>query len=183
MAAAVGDPAELLVVLVDEGTRVADLVAADGQPGRAIDVGQPRQPAATQDGADGRGREAEQRSEAIGPLAPRESGGEDPLDLARRRGARRAMRSGAPVEQARRSLEPVAADPLVPGRPADALGFGGRRHRPAPTEHPIDQELSTEYVETRRTMRHESLLTVWSFNTPNRARRLSFVNNVSEDDI
>jgi len=42
----------------------------------------------------------------------------------------------------------------------------------------MDQELSPELVETRRTMRHESLLTVWSFNTPYRARRLSFVNNV-----
>jgi hypothetical protein len=31
-------------------------------------------------------------------------------------------------------------------------------------------------------MRHESLLTVWSFNTPYRARRLSFVNNVPKDD-
>jgi len=31
-------------------------------------------------------------------------------------------------------------------------------------------------------MRHESLLTVWSFNTPYRARRLSLVNNVPEDD-
>jgi len=31
-------------------------------------------------------------------------------------------------------------------------------------------------------MRHESLPTVWSFNTPYRARRLSLVNNVPEDD-
>jgi hypothetical protein len=31
-------------------------------------------------------------------------------------------------------------------------------------------------------MRHESLLTVWSFNTPYRARRLSLVNNVLGDD-
>ena len=68
------------------------------------------------------------------------------------------------------------------GRPADALSFGCRRHRPALGEHAIDQELATEWVETRRTMRHESLLTVWSFNTPYRARRLSLVNNVPEDD-
>jgi len=31
-------------------------------------------------------------------------------------------------------------------------------------------------------MRHESLLTVWSFNTPYRAWRLSLVNNVPADD-
>jgi hypothetical protein len=49
-------------------------------------------------------------------------------------------------------------------------------------EHPIDQELPSEWVETRRTMRHESLLTVWSFNTPYRAWRLSLVNNVPADN-
>jgi len=32
-------------------------------------------------------------------------------------------------------------------------------------------------------MGHESLLTVRCFNTPNRDRRLSFVNNVFGDDI
>jgi len=32
-------------------------------------------------------------------------------------------------------------------------------------------------------MRHESLLTVWSFNTPYRDWRLSLVNNVLGDDI
>jgi hypothetical protein len=62
------------------------------------------------------------------------------------------------------------------------LGLGGGRHRPALAEHAIDQELSTERVETRRTMRHESLLTVWSFNTPYRAWRLSHFNNVPADD-
>ena len=68
------------------------------------------------------------------------------------------------------------------GRPADPLGFGGRGHRPSVVDHTIDQQLASEQIETRRTMRHESLLTVWSFNTPYRARRLSLVNNVPEDD-
>jgi hypothetical protein len=49
-------------------------------------------------------------------------------------------------------------------------------------EDAIDQESSTEGIETRRTMRHESLLAVRSFNTPYRAWRLSLVNNVPEDD-
>ena len=75
----------------------------------------------------------------------------------------------------------ASCDSLVTGRPADPLGFGGGRHRPSLPEHAIDQELSTEWVETRLTMRHESLLTVWSFNTPYRAWRLSLVNNVSGD--
>ena len=44
------------------------------------------------------------------------------------------------------------------------------------------EDTSTERVETRRTMRHESLLTVWSFNTPYRAWRLSLVNHVPGAD-
>ena len=46
------------------------------------------------------------------------------------------------------------------------------------THHPIDQQLASEDAETRPTMRHESLRTVWVLNTPYRARRLSLVNNV-----
>src|SRR5215210_2184969 len=182
MPAAVGDPAELLVVLVDERAWVTDLVAADRQAGRPVDVGEPRQPAATQDGADGRGRHAEQRPEPVGTPAPLPPRGHDPGDLLGWGRVGRAMRSGAPVVQAGRSFEPIAADPLVAGRPADALGLGGGRHRPARAEHAVDQELAAVLVETRRTMRHESLLTVWSFDTPYRARRLSLVNNVPEDD-
>jgi len=41
--------------------------------------------------------------------------------------------------------------------------------------------LPTSGVETGLRMGHESLLTVRCFNTPNRDRRLSFVNNVSAD--
>ena len=50
MAAAVGDPAELLVVLVDEGARVAGLVAADRQAGRRSMSGRRGSPAPAQDG-------------------------------------------------------------------------------------------------------------------------------------
>jgi hypothetical protein len=65
MTTAIEDPSELPVVLVDERTRMADLVAADGQPGRMIDVGQARHAAPAQDGADGRRRVTEERSKAI----------------------------------------------------------------------------------------------------------------------
>ena len=69
------------------------------------------------------------------------------------------------------------------GTPSAAtVGFGCGRHHPALVEHTIDQESSPEWVESRRTMRHESLLTVWSFNPPYRDWRLSFVNNVPGDD-
>jgi len=56
------------------------------------------------------------------------------------------------------------------------------RPGPASAEHAIDQETSPERVETRPTMRHENLLTVWSFNTPYRDWRLPLVNNVHGDD-
>jgi hypothetical protein len=71
----------------------------------------------------------------------------------------------------------------VAGRPADPLGFRRRRHRPAEDFHPRHQQLATKDVETGSRMSHESLLTVWCFNTPYRAWRLSFVNNVFGDDI
>lgn len=167
---------------MDERTKMADLIPADGQPGRAIGVGQARHAAPAKDSADGRGRVTEERSESIRALAPGLSRGDDALDLVRWRGPRRATRSGAPVDQAGRSLEPIPSDPLVACRSADALSLGRSRHRPALAEHAIDQELATEWVETRRTMRHESLLAVRSFNTLYRARRLSLVNNVPNDE-
>ena len=68
------------------------------------------------------------------------------------------------------------------GRPADPLGLGCGGHAPPVADHAIDQQLAPERVETRRTMGHESLLAVWSFNTPYRDWRLSLVNNVPEDD-
>ena len=92
------------------------------------------------------------------------------------------MRPGAPVSESGGTFEPVPPDPLVARRAADAQGFGCRCHGPAGDDHAIDQQLPTELVETRRTMCHESLPAVRSFNTPYRARRLSFVNNVPGDD-
>ena len=46
----------------------------------------------------------------------------------------------------------------------------------------VHQQLATKDVESGSRMGHESLLTVRCFNTPNRDRRLSFVNNVFGDD-
>ena len=182
MPAAVWDPTQLLVVLVDEGARVTDLIATDGQPGRPIDVRQARRPAAAKHGADGRGGMTQQRAKAVRSPAPGLPGGEDPLDLVGRCGPRRAVRPGAPVSEAGGTFESIPPDPLVARRAADALGFCRCRHGPAGDDHAIDQQLPTELVETRRTMCHESLPAVRSFNTPYRARRLSLVNNVPEDN-
>ena len=46
---------------------------------------------------------------------------------------------------------------------------------------PVHQQLPTEDVETGLRMGHESLLTARISNNPNRARRLSLVNNVLGD--
>jgi hypothetical protein len=91
--------------------------------------------------------------------------------------------SGAPISETSDAFGPEPADPLVSRRPADALGIGRGRHGPAHDDHPGHQQLPTKDVETGFRMSHESLLTVRCFNTPNRDRRLSFVNNVLEDDI
>jgi hypothetical protein len=92
------------------------------------------------------------------------------------------MRPRAAVGQASPSFEAVPADPLVARCPTDALGPGRTGHRPSIADHAIDQELAAKPIESRRTMRHESLLAVRSFNTPYRARRLSLVNNAPKDD-
>jgi len=178
VAAAVGDPPELLVVLVDEGAGVAGLVAPDWQPGGPIEVDQPRRTGAAEDRGDRRGRVTEERAEAIGTPAPLGSGGQDPVDLGARRGPRRTVRPRAAIGETGAAFGPEAADPLVAGGPADALRLGRRRHRPAEDRHPGHQQFSTKDVETGSRMGHESLLTVRCFNTPNRDRRLSFVNNV-----
>jgi len=60
---------------------------------------------------------------------------------------------------------------LSEGRETDA-------RRPPVVSDPRHQQLSAEHVETRPMLGHESLLTVWSVNTPNRDVRLSAVNNV-----
>jgi hypothetical protein len=93
------------------------------------------------------------------------------------------MRPGAPVGQPRRAFGPEAADPLVAGRPTDALRLDGRHHRPAKDGHPGHQQLTAKDVEKGSRMSHESLLTVRIFNNPSRAQRLSLVNNVFGDHI
>jgi hypothetical protein len=124
MAATLGDASELPVLPVDERTRVTDLIAADGRSSRTIDVGQRLQPTAAQDGADGRGRVAEEQSEMIPAPSAGQSHGHDSLDLVRQRAAGRATGSGTPVDLARCSLEPIPSHPVVAGRLVDPLDFG-----------------------------------------------------------
>ena len=182
VATAVRDPAELLVVLVHEGARMTELVSADGQTRRPVQVSEPGHPVPTQHRGDRRGRVAQEWSQAIGSPAPFLSRGNDAGDLVRRRRARRTVGSGRPVDEAGQSFGPKSADPLVAGCAADAHRLRSGRDRPALVEHPCHEQTSPKDVEAGSRMSHESLLTVWIFNNPNRARRLSLVNNVFGDD-
>jgi hypothetical protein len=87
MATAVGDSSELLVVLVDEAARMADLVAADRQSGRSIDIDQARQGCSAQDGGDRRGWMAQVWTKTIRTPAQLGPGRHDPFDLDCRRGS------------------------------------------------------------------------------------------------
>jgi hypothetical protein len=88
------------------------------------------------------------------------------------------VRPRAAIEQAVAALVSVPAQPLVGGRPADALRLGGGRPRPTLLLDPADEKLSPKHVELGHTMGHESLLHGLVLNTPNRGARLSLVNNV-----
>jgi len=120
VASAVGHPAELLVVLVEEGTRVAGLVA-DRDPGRPVGIVQPTETGAPEGGVHGRAGMAGQRRQAMRAPATLDPGSDDRLRLVGRQRPRRASWSGAPIEQARIAFGSIPAKPLVRGRPADAL--------------------------------------------------------------
>jgi len=153
-AATVGDAAKLLVVLVQEGSRMAGDIA-DRRRGHPVGVAQPAEAAALEDPVHGRRRQAQEWSQSIRAIPPTGAGGQD-LDLDRsRQPPRRTVRPGAPIEQASLAFDPVAADPLVGGRPADPELLGHVGRRPAGFD-PANQELSAEYAQSRSSMSHES---------------------------
>jgi hypothetical protein len=86
--APVGDPPELLVILMDETAWMTDLVAADRQACRSVDVGQARHVGSAQDSRDGRGRVAKVWTEPIRTPAQLVPGAHDPLDFDGRRRSR-----------------------------------------------------------------------------------------------
>ncbi len=177
MAAARGDATELLVVLVDERARVV-VDVADRHAARSVGVAQPTHPGPAEDLADRRARMTGQRRQAVWPVSPADPGADDEIDLLGRQRARRPMRSRAVIEEAVLALIPIAANPLVRGRPADTLSLRGSRRRPSLLLDPSDEQLSPEHVEFGHTMGHECLLLGLVLNTPNRGARLSLVNNV-----
>jgi hypothetical protein len=182
VAAPVGDASELLVVLVDERARVI-VDVADGDPAETVGVPQSAVAGPGKDRIHGRARVTGQGSEAVGTPASVDPGTEDRRDLVGWRQSGRAVRPGAAVLESRPAFRSIAGDPLVGGRPADALGLGSLGDRPAVELDPRHEQLPAEHVETGRTMGHESFLRAWVLNTPNHGAKLSFVNNVSGNHI
>src|SRR5674476_434968 len=81
MTAALGDPPELLVILVNEASRMADLIAADRQTCWSIDVGQAGHVGSAQDSGDRRDRMAKVWTEPVRTPAQPVPSAHDPLNL------------------------------------------------------------------------------------------------------
>ena len=142
-ATAVRDPSELLVVLVDEGSRMTGHVA-DRSGGHPVGVTQPVEAGPAEDAVDrraGMARERRQAGRAIASPSPRSK---DRRSHGVGRAAWRVMRSRAPIFEPRQAVGPIPADPLVCRRPADPELLGDGRRWPAVDHHPFHQQLSTE---------------------------------------
>jgi len=177
VAAAVGDPAQLLDVDVQQLARpLADI--ADRDAGRTVLVSQPGQPVAGQDVADGRARHADDGRQPVRAEAVLVPGSEDRVHLHLGQGSWRAERPGAPVLEARLTLRFVSPEPLPGGLAAHPEHIGGMRDGHPVDQDPIHQELSAERRQLRSTMCHESLPSVVSWTPTPSLGRLSSVNNL-----
>ena len=176
-AAAVGHPTKLLVILMDERSRVTGHVA-DGRAGDPVGVAQTTEPGTPQDTVDRRGRVTGQRCQAKRTVTPADPGPNDRGSGLGGQSPRRSVRATAAVFEPGQPFGAVPADPLVSRRPADPELLGDRRRRPTVNDDPFHQQLAAEDTETRLRMCHESLRAMWVLNTSHRAARLSNVNNV-----
>jgi hypothetical protein len=176
-AAAVRHPAELLVVLVDEGARVAGDVA-DRSRGHPVGVAQAVEAGPPEDAVDRRAGMTGQRGQPGRAVPPPGACPEDRRGHLVRRAAWRTVRPRAAVLEPGQAIGPIAADPFVRRRSADPELLGDRRRRPAIDHDPFHKELPTENTKTSTRMCHESLRSMWVLNTSHRVAGLSFVNNV-----
>lgn len=157
-AAARRDPPELLVILMDERSRVAGDIADRGR-GHLVGVAQPAESAPGEDPMDGRGWSTEEWPEPVGPIPPGRSRGEDLGFGGIAQTTGRTMRSRRAIQEPVLALGPISADPLVRGRSADPELLGHVSDGPAQC-HPPHQELATEDAQSRSRMSHESPLSV-----------------------
>jgi len=116
MPATVGDAAEFGDVDVDQRARVVVLVAADRFTGDSIDMGEPVDPAAPQNGVHRRGCDACLAGDLRGPKPMTPPQPHDLLNHGRRRLGRAGPRPRAAIGHTRDTLGVVAIGPLG-GRP------------------------------------------------------------------
>jgi hypothetical protein len=124
MAAAVRDPAELLVVLVDKRSRVV-MDIADGDARQAVGVAQPRVARAGEHGIDRRAGLAEERPQAMRTPASHHPGRQDRLHDLGPGQPWRAAGSRAAILEAGPALGSAAAFAATAGRPIDAAWLVG----------------------------------------------------------
>jgi len=169
MPAAVGDTAELLVILVQQRARVAGDIAHRRQ-GHPIGIAHAADATSLKHPVDRRGRSPEERAQPVGTIAPGRPG-RPGSRLPRWRSA--GVVSGA-VERIDRAAPPhpprEAAQPLVGSGTTDPQLVGHLGRRPT-TGHPIDDELTAEDRQLRSSMSHESPLSAWSVRHPKPSTR------------
>jgi hypothetical protein len=154
---AIRDPALLLDIDVDQLTRTAALVAHH-LTGGPVQLPQPWELLAAQDGRDRGGRLAKHPADAMGPDPAAQPTGQDRLFPRCRQPPWAAMRPRGPVSQPWFTFGAPTPQPLVGRRAGDALGLGGHRHRPALLEDPFHQQPTAQHAQFRLTMHRESLL-------------------------
>ncbi len=107
-------PAELLVVLVEQRSRMAGDVA-DGCAGELVGLVEPAHARARQDVRYGRAGVAREVGQPVRPVAVGDPRAEDGLDLLPGKRPWRATRSRAAIRQTRLALGAIAAEPVVAG--------------------------------------------------------------------
>lgn len=182
MTAALGDPAELLVVLVDKSSRMAGDVANRSER-HPVSIPKAAEAPTNQNAMDGRWRSAEEWTQAIRAIPDSGSSLEDLGFGSLGQASWRTMWSTRSVEKSCFSTGSIPSDPLVCRRPADVELLGNVRRGPAFPEDTSDDQLATEDCEFRPRMCHESP-PAWVLRTPQTEIEDSrSVNNVCGDYI
>ena len=141
-----------------------------------VQVRQPRDPMSPQHAVDRGAGQAQVPGQAVRPPAVLPARPQDALLHRARQRMGAAPGDRRAVEQTGRAFGSIAAQPPIARLARDLQGLRRRGHRPPLVQHPIHQHLPPIHVQARSTMRHESLLSAGSVNTPCRVWRLSSVN-------
>jgi hypothetical protein len=176
MPTTIRDPALLLDIDVDQLPGTVALVAHH-LTGGPVQLPQPRELLAAQDGMDRGRRLAEHPANAVGPDPAAEPAGHDQLLPRCRQPSWAVPRPRGPVSQPRFTFGTPTPQPLVGRGAADALGVGGHRHRPTLLDDPFHQQPTAQHAQFRPTMHRESLLAEF-LDSPQRGGSHS-LNNLS----